>query len=111
MNYLKALDHIYANVKKYRELNADDGEGMMGCLQQISATLVYLEKERAEYHDKFERKKHELIISGESVNKAENAAYVEFPEIYLLRRVMDSAYEVCQAIRSQVSWIKTGLNG
>lgn len=109
MSIFKALDNITKYVKIYRELKPDDGNGMMECLQQISATLFYLEKERAEYHDKFQKRISELVLSGESVSRAENTAHSEIPEMYLLRRVMDAAYVVCESIRSQTSWIKTGL--
>lgn len=109
MSIFKALDNITKYVKIYRELDPNDGNGMMECLQQISATLFYLEKERAEYHDKFQKRISELVLSGESVSRAENTAHSEIPEMYLLRRVMDAAYVVCESIRSQTSWIKTGL--
>jgi len=49
------------------------------------------------------------VLNGDSVSRAENTAHVQVPEMYLLRRVMDSAYTCCDAIRTQISWIKSGL--
>lgn len=104
-----AIDHISKEIKKYRELSPDDGEGMVACLQQISSTLFYLEKERADYHVKFQNIIHENVFKGESVARSENIAHKEVPEMYLLRRIMDSAYKTCDAIRTQISWIKSGI--
>jgi hypothetical protein len=105
----KALDHISSEIKKYRETKPDDGNTLVECGQQISATLFYLEKERAKYHNMFQKKVNQFILEGDSVNRAENKAHVLFPEMYLLRRIIDSAYKTCDAIRTQVSWIKSGL--
>jgi len=105
----KALSHISDNIKKYRESDPNDGNGLVEILQQISSTLFYLEKERAKYHEDFQRRINEGVLSGESVARSENKAHLEVPEMYLLRRVMDSAYKVGDAIRTQISWIKSGL--
>jgi len=109
-NFEKALSHISEQMKEYRETEQNDGETMTRILQQISSTLFYLEKERAVYHESFQKTIHKLVLSGESVSRAENQAHVIVPEIYLLRRIMDSGYKVCDSIRTQVSWIKSGLN-
>lgn len=105
----KALNHVAEQVKKYRETPPNDGDTLVSIMQQITATLHYLERERAKYHDAFQVKVNALVINGESVSRAENKAHVEIPEMYLLRRVMDSAYTVCDSIRTQVSWIKSGI--
>lgn len=104
-----ALNHVSDYIKKYRETSPDDGESLTAILQQITATLFYLEKERAKYHDTFQNTINKLVLNGESVSRAENTAHVQVPEMYLLRRVMDSAYTCCDAIRTQISWIKSGL--
>lgn len=109
-SFEKALSHVSEQIKQYRETEPNDGESLTAILQQITATLFYLEKERAEYHETFQKTIHKLVLSGESVSRAENQAHVIVPEMYLLRRVMDSGYKVCDSIRTQVSWIKSGLN-
>jgi len=105
----KALNHITDYIKKYRETEPNDGESLTAILQQITATLFYLEKERAKYHSTFQNTINKLVLAGDSVKSAENKANVQVPEMYLLRRVMDSAYTCCDAIRTQISWIKSGL--
>lgn len=105
----QALEHITKYIKLYRESDPEDGNTLVECLQQITSTLFYLEKERAVYHDMFQKKINELIAKEMSVSRSENEAHVLFPEMYMLRRVMDSAYTTCDAIRTQISWIKSGL--
>lgn len=106
----KALSHITKNVKDFRNTDTLDGEKLVYILQQITATLFYLEKERADYHSKFQNTIHDLVLSGQSVARAENEAHVKVPEMYMLRRIMDSAYETVGAIRTQISWLKTERN-
>ncbi len=103
----KALEHITSQVKKYRTIGVDDGEALVSVLQQITTTLFYLEKERADYHTKFQSVINLLVLEGNSVARAENQAHVQVPEMYLLRHVMSSAYEVVGALRTQISWLKS----
>lgn len=105
----QAVNHLSEQIIKYRNTPPDDGNTLVAINQQISSTLFYLEKERAKYHQTFQETINALVINGESVSRAENTANVKVPEMYMLRRIMDSAYNVCDAIRSQSSWIKSGL--
>jgi hypothetical protein len=108
--FTDALEHISKEIKKYRELKTLDGEKLTTILQQITGTLFYLEKERANYHAKWQTVVHTLVLEGKSVSRAENEAHVQVPEMYMLRRIMDSAYEVIGAIRSNISWLKNERN-
>lgn len=105
----KALDHITEQLIKYRNTKPDDGNTLTQILQQVGPTLFYLEKERAKYHERYQARINELVLAGNSVSRAENMAHVDVPEMYMLRRIMDSAYSCCDAIRTQVSWIKSGI--
>lgn len=107
MSLVKAIDHISSEIKKYRELKTLDGDTLCDILKEVTGTLFYLEKERAEYHDKWQSLVQELVVKGQSVSRAENEAHVQVPEMYMLRRIMDSAYEVVGAIRTNISWLKT----
>lgn len=102
-----ALTHITEQIQLYRRSPITDGDAMVGILQQLTATLFYLETERSKYHDKFQCRINELILDGSTVSRAENQAHKEIPEMYQLRHVMSSAYKVVEAIRSQLSWLKT----
>ena len=109
-NLQLALEHITSEITKYRQTSVDDGEALVSILQQITTTLFYLEKERAEYHTKFQDEINLLILEGNSVARSENQAHVKVPEMYLLRHIMSSAYEVVGALRTQISWLKSERN-
>jgi len=104
------LDELttYIEIYKSSEVN-DDGNTLSECLKHITSALYFLEIERAKYHEKYQEIIHRLTLKGTPVNRAENEAHVLVPEMYQLRRIMDSAYTVVDSIRTQISWIKTGL--
>lgn len=106
----KALDHITKEIQKYRQCDIMDGEGLVNILQQITATLFYLEKERSTYHAQFQDTINRLVLDGNSVARAENEAHTKIPEMYMLRHIMSSAYEIVGAIRTNISWLKTEKN-
>lgn len=106
-DFEKALNLLSKQIKKYRDLKELDGNVLTEILQQVTGTLFYLEKERSNYHAQWQTVVHQLILEGKSVARAENMAHVEVPEMYMLRRIMDSAYEVVGAIRTNISWLKT----
>jgi hypothetical protein len=109
-NLEKALENITVNVKEYRACQITDGNALLKILQQLTATLFYLEKERSEYHTKFQNVINRLVLEGESVARAENNAHKEVPELYMLRHIMTSAYEVVGAIRTTVSYVKMEIS-
>lgn len=45
----KAIEHISNEIMEYRKCGVNDGEQLVRHLQQISATLFYLEKERQQF--------------------------------------------------------------
>jgi len=106
----QALEHITNQIKLYRKTGVNDGEALVSILQQITTTLFYLEKERADYHSKFQDEINLLILDGNSVARSENQAHIKVPEMYLLRHIMSSAYEVVGALRTQISWLKSEKN-
>ena len=103
----KALEHITEQIKRYREAKVMDGESLNTILKEVSATLFYLESERAKYHNQYQNTVHKLVINKTPVNRAENEAHVLVPEMYLLRRIMDSAYTCVDAIRTNISYLKS----
>lgn len=103
----EALDHITENIELYRGSAILDGEQLNTILQQVSATLFFLETERAKYHEQWQNIVSKFVLSGKTVSRSENEAHVAIPEMYMLRRVMDSAYTVCDAIRTNISYLKS----
>jgi len=84
-----------------------EGERLNYLLQKITGTLYYLETMRSKFHNLFESKVQELVSGSYSVSKAVNEANVKFPQMYQLRRVMDAGYKVAEAIRSNISFLKS----
>jgi len=99
----KSLDYLTEQIKLYRQTDIMDGEGLVQLLQQITATLYYLENERSKFHDEFQRIINSLVLDGNSVSRAENEAHVQIPQMYKLRHVMQCSYEIVGAIRTQIS--------
>lgn len=106
-----ALEKLSKHIKQYREAHPDDGNALTECLQQIAPILYYLEIERADAHNRYQTIIHNEVLAGSSVARAENIAHVKVPEMYKLRKLIDSAYETTKAIGIHLSWIKQGLNG
>lgn len=104
------LDELTKWIDLYKKSDIQDGNTLSECLRHITSALFFLEIERAKYHEQWQSIVHKLVIKQSStVNRAENEAHVLVPEMYKLRRIMDSSYTVADAIRTQISWIKSGL--
>lgn len=84
-----------------------DGHRLNQLLQKINGNLYYLETVRSEQHSLFETMVHNLVKEGNSVARATNTAHVEFPMMYQLRRIMDSGYRITDAIRTNISYLKS----
>lgn len=111
MNDLKikqALADISDQVENYRKYDNLDGASLIEMNRIIVGNLFYLEGLRAEIHDLFQSKIHELTRDKQNtVARAENEAHVNYPQMYQLRRVMDGAYKVTEAIRTHISYLKS----
>ena len=103
----KAIDHIAEQIKIYRATPFDDGDSLVKVLQQLTSTLYYLEGQRSRYHKVWQETVNNEVLAGNSVSRAENVAHVNTPELYHLRRIMEAGYKVVDAIRTQISWLKT----
>lgn len=96
-------------VNDYYKINLSDGEQLNLLLQKISSLLYYLESVRAEVHDAYEAKVFELVKEGNSVARSINEANVTYPQMYQLRRLMDAGYRVVDAIRTNISYLKSEM--
>jgi len=104
------LAELNAVIDTYSSLEDADGNTLIELLQRLSTTLFSLEFQRVKYHKLYNKKMDELIAKGESKVRAEIIANKEYPELYLLRRIMGAAYKVNDAIRSNLSYVKEELN-
>lgn len=93
-------------IEHYRETERPTGEQLNAWLKNLSAWLFYLEEKRSKCHEQYEIIVHSHTKDGVSVSKAKNVAEVQVPELYKLRRIMDAAYKNCDAMRTNISYIK-----
>lgn len=96
------LNKITEIIDTYNSLSIPDALSVSGLLKELSSELFFLEKHRSDYFNK-----HSEIMFKETTSaaKARIKADYEVPEIYLLRRVMNAAYRVCDSMRSTISSI------
>jgi hypothetical protein len=106
---MKELEKLNDYVNQYYKCNRQDGETLMMLLQKITALLYYLETVRSEIHDAYESKVFELVKDGATVARAVNEANVTYPQMYQLRRIMDGGYRVVDAIRTNISYLKSEM--
>ena len=94
-------------VNEYYKSNLQDGNELSMLLQKITGLLFYLEVVRCEIHDLYENEVHQLVKSGQSVSRAINEANVKYPTMYQLRRTMESGSRIVDAIRTNISYLKS----
>jgi hypothetical protein len=110
-NFEQSLNNLSMYVDSYDSVSLNDGEQMSQILQKLTVTLFYLETERSAFKKQYEQVVYDLTSDKKlSVARALNIAEVQVPELYMMRRIMDSAYRVCDAIRTNISFLKNERN-
>ena len=107
MTFRNKIEDLNKYVQTYYKSNLQDGNELSMLLQKITGLLYYLESVRSSTHDLFETKVFNLVKEKHSVSRAINEAHVEYPEMYQLRRIMDGGYRVVDAIRTNISYLKS----
>jgi hypothetical protein len=104
---MKEIETLNKYVNQYYNSNLKDGNELNFLLQKISGLLFYLETVKAEIHNDYEVMVFDLVKQKFSVSRAVNEANVKYPMMYQLRRVMDSGYRITDAIRTNISFLKS----
>lgn len=108
------LNKITDSIIQYREMGDklvfQDAEQLSVLLKDLSANLFFLETHRDTAARKFNSILHNEIKNGNSVSGSEIVAKERVPELYMLRRLMTSAYKVQDAIRTNISFLKQERN-
>ena len=107
---MKEIEKLNDYVNRYYNCDRTNGAELLLLQQKITGLLYYLETVRSEIHDAFESKVFELVQEGNSVARAVNEAHVSYPQMYQLRRVMDAGYRIVDAIRTNISYLKSEMN-
>lgn len=84
-------------------------EGLLTMGNALASNMFFLEKYRAEAHSAFESVVYSLRNQGEKVNAATNTANVKHPELYMLRRLIESAEKVHIQMSVQLKWLHAEL--
>jgi hypothetical protein len=107
-NFEQSLENLTSYIQAYDDVSLNDGESLNFLLQKINTTLFYLETERANFKKQYEMKVFDLTTNKKmTVARAINFAEVDVPELYLLRRIMDAGYRCSDAIRTNISFLKS----
>lgn len=107
---MKESLNVVVNIASwYKDGKEKNPVHLLDASRKLSSHLVTLETHRAEYHDKFQTIIFNMTKDGTSVARSENQAHVEVPELYMLRRVMDSSYRMLDVMRTHISYLKTEM--
>lgn len=104
---MNELEKLNKYVNQYYRCNLQDGNELSELLQKITGLLFYLETVRAETQNLYEVKVYELVKDKKTVARAVNEANVIYPEMYQLRKVVDAGWRITDAIRTNISFLKS----
>jgi hypothetical protein len=105
-NFEQTLEKLTSYIQAYDDVSLNNGENLNYLLQKINTSLFYLETERSNFKNQYEMKVFDLTTNKKmTVARAINFAEVDVPELYMLRRIMDSAYRCSDAIRTNISFL------
>ena len=92
-------------------LEFKDAEKLSGLLKNLSSLLFFLEGHRVHAQERHNAILHQEIYENEkSVSGSEVIASKKVPELYRLRRIMTSGYKIQDAIRTNISFLKSERN-
>ena len=103
------LKKIAEIIKEYKQTDVFDGNRLNKQLKELTAYLYYIETIRTKAHKDYEKVIHDRVKEGFSVARATNEANVEVPEMYELRRLLESGYRVIDAMRTNISFLKSEM--
>lgn len=106
----KTIEEIGDIVVEYNNTEITDGAKLNEQLKQLTTKLFYIETHRAKAHEYFEFIINENVKEGTSVARATNEANIRVPEMYKLRRLLESGYRVVDAMRTNISFLKTEMS-
>lgn len=102
----EVLEQIADIIDQYKDTDTNNGIELNRQLKELTARLYYLETIRTMAHEKYEAVIHSKVKEGYSVARATNEANVVVPEMYKLRRLLESAYRISDSMRSNLSYLK-----
>ncbi len=104
------LEAIALIIEDYNDTEINEGSKLNKQLKELTTHLYYLETIRTQAHEQYELVVHNRVAEGFSVARATNQANVEVPQMYKLRRLLESGYRVADAMRTNISYLKSELS-
>lgn len=105
----EVLNQISDIIDQYKETEATNGIELNRQLKELTSRLYYIETIRTMAHEKYEATIHSKVNEGYSVSRATNEANVVVPEMYKLRRLLESAYRITDSMRTNISFLKSEI--
>ena len=93
----------------YLEVDPMNGNEINRIYTQLSAVLPNLVELKCQFKDSYEAQYFESK-KGKSIRDAENETHREVPEYYYLKEVINVNYRLCDAMKSNLSFIKHEQN-
>ena len=106
----EVLNKIATIIEQYNNTDILNGRQLNKQLKELTSSLYYIETIRSKAHQDYEAAIHTKVKEGFSVARATNEANVEVPEMYKLRRLLESGYRVCDAMRTNISFLKSEIH-
>jgi len=103
------INRITKIVEDYNSSSDHHPQGLLDMGRNLTTSLFLLEKFRAEKHKSFEATVYSEKMNNQSVSSAINTANVKHPELYMLRRLMESAEKVSIQINTELKWMHAEL--
>ena len=103
------LERIAELIEEYNKTNIFNGNKLNEQLKELTSRLYYIETIRTKAHEDYEKVIHTKVAEGFSVARATNQANIEVPEMYQLRRLLESGYRVVDAMRTNISFLKSEM--
>ena len=103
------LNRIAELIEEYNSSDIFDGNTLNKQLKELTARLYHIETMRTKAHEDYEKVIHNKVAEGFSVARATNEANVEVPEMYKLRRLLESGYRVVDSMRTNISFLKSEM--
>ena len=105
----KLIEAITTIIEDYNKDSDHVPQGLLDMGRTLSCSLFFLEKHRAEKQKAFEATIYSEKMGGQSVSSATNTANTRHPELYMLRRLMESAEKVHIQISVELKWMHAEL--
>ena len=107
----EVLNKIAEIIEQYNNTSINDGVKLNEQLKNLTSYLYYIEGIKCKYHQDFEEIVYNKVNNEKlSVARATNEANIAVPEVYKLRKLTSAGYRVCDAIRSNISFLKLEYN-